>query len=89
MYVCMCNINNYSINCIGQAMIYQNIVESEENLKCVFSGSGAGSFGNFDANSKSLLLALLTNSPLMRLGMLRNGIDEIWAQPMLKSKIVL
>ena len=42
-----------------------------------------------EVENKSLLLALLTNSPLMRLGMLRNGIDEIWAQPMLKSKIVL
>lgn len=63
-------------------MIYQNIVESEEHLKFIFSAANSG----FDINSKRLLNGLLTNRPYMRLGMLRDGVDEIWAFTALKSK---
>ena len=61
-------------------MIYQSIVESEEHLK--FSATYSG----LDVNGKKLLNGLLTNRPYMRLGMLRDGIDEIWTFSALKSK---
>jgi hypothetical protein len=69
-------------------MIYQNIVESDENLSCIFSGSALNGSSNsiFDASSKSLLMGLLTNRPQMRLGVLRDGIDELWAHPVLKGE---
>jgi protein kinase A len=58
--------------------LYQNIVNSEDVLK------GALPSG-LDAASKGLLLGLLEYSPVRRLGMLRNGIDEAWMQPFFKG----
>ena len=54
----------------NMAMIYQNIIESEENLKIILNP--------LEKNSKSLISQLLTSNPIIRLGMLRNGINDIW-----------
>jgi hypothetical protein len=36
---------------------------------------------NFPEGSKTLINKFLLENPAMRLGMLRNGMDDIWMQP--------
>ena len=59
-------------------MIYQNIVESEENLKVALSCG-------FESNIKNLLSQLLAPNSINRLGMWRNGLDDIWTHPFFKG----
>lgn len=62
----------------NSAMIYQNIMESGEVLKIAFPK-------DFNSDAKDLILKLLVPNPHMRLGMLRNGVSEIWENPFFKS----
>jgi serine/threonine protein kinase len=62
-----------------QAMVYQKIVESEENLIFIFNNS------SFDSVSKHLLGNLLINNPNTRIGMLRNGCEDIWSHNLMKG----
>jgi tRNA A-37 threonylcarbamoyl transferase component Bud32 len=56
------------------AIVYQNIIESKEVLKKLLKNG-------FDEKSKDLILKLFIENPNMRLGMLRNGIDDILKHP--------
>ena len=56
----------------NSAMIYQNIVDSDELLKVAFSK-------HFDPDARDLIQRLLIPNPHMRLGMLREGIKDVWA----------
>jgi cGMP-dependent protein kinase len=58
----------------NSAMIYQNIMESQDLLKIAFAK-------DFDKEAKDLILKLLVPNPHMRLGMLRNGPSDIWDHP--------
>ena len=49
-------------------------MNSTEILKSAFKP-------NFPINAKSLILKLVVENPAMRLGMQRNGFDDIWEQP--------
>lgn len=59
-------------------VLYQNIVNSEDTLKAAMPSS-------LDANTKSIILSLLEPSPVRRLGMLRNGMDDVWAHPFFRG----
>jgi serine/threonine protein kinase len=58
--------------------VYQNIVNSEDVLKTALPST-------LDPSAKNLIVALLEPSPVRRLGMLRNGMDEIWLQPFFRG----
>lgn len=60
--------------------IYQKIIHSEETLKECFKQQ-------FDPYAKSLILQLLSNTPGLRIGMLRNGVDDVWNHPFLADVI--
>eukprot|EP00605_Chrysophyceae_sp_TOSAG23-4_P001832 GSChrysophyteH1.ASY1.ANO1.2022.1 assembled CDS len=62
----------------NSAMIYQNIMDSDEILKVSFSKG-------FDSDISNLIRMLLVVNPHMRLGMLRNGFDDFWEQPLLAN----
>ena len=62
----------------NSAMIYQNIMESSEVLQMAFPK-------DFNADAKDLILKLLVPNPHMRLGMLRNGVSEIWEHAFFKG----
>ena len=62
----------------NSAMIYQNIIESEEVLRVSFTKE-------FDIDAKDFIMKLLVVNPHMRLGMLRNGLDDLWAHPFLAN----
>ena len=56
----------------NSALIYQNIMESTDVLSVAFSKG-------FNSDAKSLIKKLLVPNPHMRLGMLRNGLSDVWA----------
>ena len=58
----------------NSSMIYQQIMDSDEILRVSFCKG-------FDPDACNLIRALLVVNPHMRLGMLRNGIDDMWAHP--------
>ena len=51
---------------------------SEKSLEEAFS-----QLSHFDPVAKDLILKLLVDMPGLRLGMLRNGNDDIWRHPFL------
>lgn len=59
-------------------MIYQNIMESEEFLEVNMDP-------HFDNKGKSMVTGLLRHNPFMRLGMLHNGMEDIWNHSFLKG----
>jgi len=61
-------------------MIYQSIIDSTEVLKLQFSTKL-----DFDPNAKDFCIKLLQENPAMRLGMLRNGVADIWEHPFIKK----
>jgi cGMP-dependent protein kinase 1 len=63
---------------VNSAMIYQNIMESEDILKVAFSKG-------FDPHAHQLILGLLNVNPHMRIGMLRDGLKDIWDSPFFSS----
>ena len=76
-------------------MIYQQIVESEETLRFIFSGGHGSSSAkiaaskstvkHMDNNAKDIISSLLRFSANLRLGMWRNGINDIWEHAFLKG----
>jgi len=58
----------------NKALIYQNVMESEEELRVAFAK-------DFDPEAKDLIKRLLVPNPHMRLGMLRLGLADVWAHP--------
>ena len=65
-------------DCHGNlTIIYQNILHSKDVL------SRNETFQSFDKSMIPLVKDLLNDNPYMRMGMLRNGIKEIWNHPFL------
>jgi protein kinase A len=60
----------------NSAMIYQHIMDSDEVLRLAFTKS-------FDPDARDLIHRLLVPNPHMRLGMLRDGLADLWAHPFL------
>ncbi|CAE7559122.1 Pka-C3, partial [Symbiodinium microadriaticum] len=58
--------------------VYQRIMCSSESLQECFSH-----FSHFDPVAKDLILKLLVDMPGLRVGMLRNGVEDIWRHPFL------
>jgi CRP-like cAMP-binding protein len=58
--------------------IYRNIMAAPEKLKTAFKS-------NFPVEAKSIIGKLLVENPAMRIGMLRNGFDDIWDLPYYKA----
>lgn len=56
------------------AGVYQKIIHSDETLKECFKPQ-------FDPTAKSLILQLLSHTPGLRIGMLRNGLEDVWKHP--------
>jgi hypothetical protein len=54
--------------------VYQKIIHSDETLKECFKPQ-------FDLTAKSLILQLLSHTPGLRIGMLRNGLEDVWGHP--------
>jgi serine/threonine protein kinase len=54
--------------------IYQRIIKSQEILPRSFKPG-------FPPSAKLAITRLLVNMPSLRIGMLRNGFDDIWSQP--------
>jgi serine/threonine protein kinase len=67
------------VQCL-QSAIYQRIMCSEEALQEAFSQQPY-----FDPVAKDLVLKLLMDMPGLRLGMLRNGVDDVWNHPFLSG----
>lgn len=59
-----------------QVILYQNVLQVEETLPLQFQG-----LPGFDTNAKSIIEALLAATSNTRLGMLYNGIKDIWNDP--------
>ena len=53
-------------------------MESEDRLEIAFSNG-------FDSDAKDLICNLLVENPNMRIGMLREGVADVWAHPFLRS----
>jgi hypothetical protein len=82
----------------AQAMVYQNIVDSEGIIAFVFGGSQALSatstsssstsispaVAGVDAHAKDAISNLLKFNPNMRLGMKHDGMKDIWSHPCFK-----
>lgn len=74
-------------------MTYQNIIESEDTLKFILSGSvgssadvkSAGQTKYLDNNAKDFITGLLRFSVNIRLGMWRDGLLDIWNHPFLRG----
>jgi protein kinase X len=62
----------------NSALIYQNIMESKEVLSVAFTQG-------FNSDARDLIKKLLVPNPHMRLGMLRNGLGDVWAHPFFKD----
>lgn len=60
-------------------IIYQNILHSKDVL------SKSETFKSFDKSLMQFILDLLKENPYQRMGMLRNGIQEIWNHPFLNG----
>lgn len=58
--------------------IYRNIMVAPEKLKTAFKSG-------FPADARAIILKLLVDNPAMRIGMLRNGFDDIWDMPYYKG----
>ena len=58
----------------NKALVYQNVMNSNEELNVAFTK-------DFDADAKDLIRRLLVPNPHMRLGMLRQGLADVWAHP--------
>jgi protein kinase A len=58
-------------------MIYRNIVESEEVLSCHFSNALVG----IEPSAKDIISQILVYHASMRLGMLHNGLKDLWESP--------
>lgn len=61
-------------------MVYQSIIDCTEVLKLQFSTKP-----DFDVNAKDFIVKLLSENPAMRLGMLRNGTNDLWEHPFIKK----
>lgn len=64
------------------AMVYQNILESEETLKIRYN-----SVSSLDSNGKSLISSLLLLNPGTRIGMLHEGSKDIWDHPFFRGTV--
>ena len=63
------------------AIVYQSVIDSKEVLAKIFKTiNGKGKMG-IEHLLEDLILKLLEDNSNMRLGMLRNGIADIWAHP--------
>jgi protein kinase A len=58
-------------------MIYRNIVESEEVLSCHFSNALVG----IEPSPRDMVSQILVYHANMRLGMLHNGLKDLWESP--------
>jgi hypothetical protein len=61
-------------------MTYQQILDSSVLLPPLLTNP------HMDGSSRALFGGLLQMNPNMRLGMLRNGIDDLWTHPFFKSE---
>lgn len=61
---------------IFQVILYQNVLQVEETLPLQFQ-----SLVGLDNNAKNIIQALLSVNANTRLGMLYNGIKDIWNDP--------
>lgn len=57
-----------------KAGTYQRIIHCNDNISQLFKPQ-------FDAKAKDLICKLLAATPGTRLGMLRNGTEDIWNHP--------
>mmetsp|Transcript_10782 Transcript_10782/g.16396 ORF Transcript_10782/g.16396 Transcript_10782/m.16396 type:complete len:1178 (-) Transcript_10782:165-3698(-) len=58
--------------------VYRKILRCSETLETAFSSQ-------FDASAKSLITQLLNEVPGLRIGMLRNGVDDVWTHSFLSG----
>jgi serine/threonine protein kinase len=73
LYLSLCLLT-FSVSVSHQAGVYQKIIHSDETLKECFKPQ-------FDPTAKSLILQLLSHTPGLRIGMLRNGLEDVWKHP--------